>query len=240
MRSAIVFDARGYLLDIGAQGPKTEGVVVGGGRTATKTSAAVTSGHPLTQDFVWTTRMVALVVGAPTLCTGCWGDSLPYLDQVGATRSADGDVVVLFEGCPGDSVERVELSLTDDSYDEAVRVLWAIEADDPNALENAFRVGLVPQGFHEASPLHRALRPEDHVLLVVDSREGGTIPVNFRVGDVRQRDVLVLEGRTYRRRVEFDAKALGDCTGSSASGIGLDCLWVGLSRKLVIAGRAYA
>lgn len=72
------------------------------------------------------------------LCSGCWGDELPSLDQIGAIRSPE--VRIRFESCPGERVERVVLNRTDDDFTEVEEVLWEIRLDERSD-ETSYVVG---------------------------------------------------------------------------------------------------
>ena len=155
-------------------------------------------------------RVMCLVLAASAIGVGCWGDEVPSLDQVGALRTEDGQVTILFGACPGETVQRVELRLTDDNFNEIVRVLWAVEADDAASTPNAFTVGQLPPGFREVTPLDERLKPDDHLQLVVTTSEQGTIPMSFDIDDLRTDDVLVRMDR-YRSRDEFDSRVNQRC-----------------------------
>lgn len=71
------------------------------------------------------------------------------------------------------------MKLTDSNYEEILGVLWAIEADGGGSAEEAFTLGGNPPGFREVTALDQALKPSDHVQLVVTSSDQGTIPMSF-------------------------------------------------------------
>lgn len=123
-------------------------------------------------------RLTATILAVTTVAisAGCWGDDAPSLDQVGALRAGDDEVTILFGPCSGETVQAVAVKLTDDNYEEILGVLWAIEADGGSA-EDAFTVGQTPPGFREVTVLEQALKPGDHVQLVVTSSDQGTIPM---------------------------------------------------------------
>lgn len=147
-------------------------------------------------------RVALLALAAGALSAGCWGDDVPSLDHVGALRGDGGEVTVLFGACPGETVERVELKLTDEDFEEVVRVLWAIAADGEGS-DNAFIVGELPPGFREVTALDEPLKSSDSVQVVVTSSTRGTIPMSFAIDDLRDDEVLVRQDR-YRSRAEFD------------------------------------
>jgi hypothetical protein len=153
---------------------------------------------------------ICLVLASGVLGTGCWGDEVPSLDQVGAMKTVDDEVAVLFGACPGEMVQRVELNLTDDKFEEIVRVLWAIEDDGDGSSEDVFLVGQLPTGFREITSLDRPLQSGDHVQVVVTSSESGAIPMSFTVDDLKTNEVLVRQNH-YRSRVEFDDQVDDGC-----------------------------
>ena len=152
---------------------------------------------------------ILLALAAGAISAGCWGDDVPSLDQVGALQADSGEVTVLFGSCPGETVQRVELKLTDDDFEEIVRVLWAVEADD-GSTEGAFMVGQVPPGFREVTALEEPLKPSDHVQLVVTRSVRGAVPMSFAVEDLRNNEVLVRQD-SYRSRAEFDDQVDEGC-----------------------------
>ena len=150
--------------------------------------------------------LIALAAGVTS--AGCWGDNVPALDQIGALRADNGQVVVLFGACPGETVERVELRLTDDDFEEIIRVLWSVEADKGSSV-SSLTVGEVPVGFRELIALDEPLKSSDDVQLVVTSSLR-TIPMSFTVGNLRSTEVLVRQDH-YRSRVEFDERVDERC-----------------------------
>lgn len=148
-------------------------------------------------------RVVVVAVMAGVVSASCWGDEVPSLDRVGAMRSDDGEASILFGACPGEVVERVELNLTDDDFEEIDRVLWSIEADEGGSTESLFTVGEVPSGFREATALDQPLNASDHVQVVITSSRRNAIPMSFVVEDLSTEEVLVRQD-DYRTRAEFD------------------------------------
>lgn len=147
--------------------------------------------------------IVLAVTAVAIVSAGCWSDAVPSRDQVGALRAEGDEVTILFGACPGEAVQRVAVNLTDDNYEEILRVLWAVEADGGVSAEEAFTVGRTPPGFVEVTALEETFERGDHVQVVVTSSEQGTVPMSFEIGDLRSDEVLV-RSSAYRSRAEFE------------------------------------
>jgi hypothetical protein len=155
-------------------------------------------------------RSIVVVLAAGAVSAGCWGDEVPSLDRVGALRSDNRGVMIVFGLCPSETVQRVEVKRTDDDFEDILGVLWSVEAEGNGSTVSAFTVGEVPPGFREVTALEEPLAADDHVQVVVTSSEHEAIPMSFTVDDLRSAEVLVRQDR-YRSRAEFDDRADGAC-----------------------------
>lgn len=153
---------------------------------------------------------MGLTLGMAAASTGCWGDEVPSLDRVGAIESESGGVEILFASCPNESVDRIQLNLTDDDFDRIDRALWEIVAESSSGDQSHFTVGSVPNGFREVIALGEPLDAGDHVQIVVTASTSDTIPMSFLTDDLPKDEVLVRQNR-YRTPEEFNAQSAKGC-----------------------------
>jgi hypothetical protein len=173
-------------------------------------SVHVNGGDCMPQEGVRNQRLrrltaVAMAVSVVTMAAGC--DSFPVLDKLGAQRSPEGDVRILFGACPGETVQGVALELSDDKFKTRERELWSVKAIGIGSADAAFTVGRTPPGFREVTALDKQLEPKDHVTAVVTSSRSGAILSSFIVGDLKTDQVTMRyqldTGSPQRTREEF-------------------------------------
>lgn len=120
-----------------------------------------------------------------------YGDDVSSFDQVGATVTGDGKVVIRYELCAGETVDRVALRRTDDDHTKVTETLWVIEAEGIGSEQETFIVGVTPPAFREVVAFNRQLEDNDYIDAAVTSSKYGEVSVPFQVGELRTGRVLV-------------------------------------------------
>ncbi len=141
--------------------------------------------------------------------TGRYGDQTDVV-RVGAVRTGEGQVKILFGACPGETVRGVDLYRTDHNFTTTLGLLWAVNADRPST-PGSFTVGSTPPGFYLVHGLRKPLVPGDKVGVNITSSRVGVIPFDFAVSDLRIGQVLVDHRGTHQSRAEFDAAVQKRC-----------------------------
>jgi len=142
-------------------------------------------------------------------CTRSIGDPVPSMERVGLTRLEGGRIQILFAACTDERVTRLEVGLTDESFEELLEVVWAIESSDSRSNATAFTIGTTPNGFTERQRLIRPLSRDVALDVVVTSNQVGTIPFNSKADDVRSGEVLV--NGDYIDAASFEENARSTC-----------------------------
>lgn len=153
---------------------------------------------------------IAPVLATVLLTAGCWGDPIPSKYRIGVSKDDTGKVTVVYNLCPGEAIRRVELDLTDHNVQRTLSVVWVLSAEGGGSTRRTFTVGQVPSGFREVTQLSHALKPKDHVQIVVTSTQRAGVPMTFQVGDIRNGSVLTWRSR-YQSRRQFDQSVRKAC-----------------------------
>jgi hypothetical protein len=115
-----------------------------------------------------------------------------FQTKVAVSRSAAGQFTIYILTCPGESVERVSLTLEDSQRTKDVATLWEIRSSAHTATSQ-FTVGESPPGFHEVAHSAVPLKPDDWLSAQVDVSDGEFLN-EFHQGDAWRGSVYVDEG----------------------------------------------